>query len=135
MEWASAAKSSGTIKGILWHQGEHDSQREADANNYQRNVSSMLGGVRDRVNDPTLPVVVGGLGRFLTARPDFPFFEIVNDTLQRLPQTVAHCGFASSEGLMDKGDSLHFDAQSQRELGHRYATVYQLLTEAIRTGP
>jgi hypothetical protein len=68
--------------------------------------------------------VVGGLGHFLPNRPEFPFFRIVDAALQQLPQTVSYCGFASSEGLLDKGDSLHFDARSQREFGRRYATAY-----------
>jgi len=132
MTVAAAAKSRGTIQGLLWHQGEHDSQNEADADNYVSNFSRMVAGVRHQVGDPRLPVVVGGLGYFLTGRPEFPFFHIVNAALQTLPQTVPHCDFASSKGLKDKGDSLHFDARSQREFGRRYATTFQLLTSAIR---
>lgn len=128
MTAATAAQKSGSVKGLLWHQGEHDSKKEADATHYAVHFSEMVAAVRQELGAPTLPVVVGGLGHFLAARPEFPFFRIVELTLQQLPETVPDCRFASSEGLQDKGDSLHFDAQSQREFGRRYATAYLELT-------
>jgi len=124
MAAATAAGKTGPIEGLLWHQGEHDSQKESDAISYAEKFSAMVAAVREKLGAPTLPVVVGGLGHFLPNRPEFPFFRIVDAALQQLPQTVSYCGFASSEGLHDKGDSLHFDARSQREFGRRYATAY-----------
>jgi hypothetical protein len=124
MEHATTASRSGSIKGLLWHQGEHDSQDESIARNYARNLGTMVSSIRDELNDQTLPVVVGGLGTFLVARTDFPHFRTVHAALRALPQTLPHCGFASSAGLTDKGDSLHFDARSLREFGRRYAYAY-----------
>ena len=44
---------------------------------------------------------------------------------QSLPSKVPNTGFASSEGLAHKGDIVHFDAESYRELGHRFFKSYQ----------
>lgn len=129
MEQAQAARQVGSIKGLLWHQGEHDSIEEGIARDYARHFEGMVRALREELNEPALPVVVGGLGNFLAARPDFPHFRIVDTNLRELPRTVPHCGLASSEGLGDKGDSLHFDARSLREFGRRYADVYFAVTE------
>lgn len=129
VEQAGAARQGGSIKGLLWHQGEHDSIEAGTARDYGRHFERMIRALREELNEPALPVVVGGLGNFLAARPDFPYSHIVDTNLRKLPRTVSHCGFASSEGLGDKGDSLHFDARSLREFGRRYADVYFSVTE------
>jgi hypothetical protein len=36
----------------------------------------------------------------------------------------------SADGLKHKGDKVHFDAASYRELGKRYATAYLKLMES-----
>jgi hypothetical protein len=46
----------------------------------------------------------------------------VNKAIIELPEKVPATAYASSKGLKDKGDVLHFDAASQREFGKRYAT-------------
>jgi hypothetical protein len=37
---------------------------------------------------------------------------------------VPHTAFVNSDGLKDKGDKTHFDADSYRDLGRRYAEAY-----------
>ena len=49
--------------------------------------------------------------------------ELASDILA----TVRLVGCVSSKGLKGKGDSLHFDSASQRELGRRYAAQMQAL--------
>ena len=44
-----------------------------------------------------------------------------------LIRTVPHVAYVSSDGLRDKGDTLHFDAASQRLFGERYARAYLAL--------
>jgi hypothetical protein len=36
--------------------------------------------------------------------------------------------YVSAEGLGDRGDKLHFSAESARELGRRYEAAYSALT-------
>lgn len=114
----------GTIKAVLWHQGEHDSKSEANASKYTQRFSAMVATLRDQLGAPSLPVIVGELGGYLSKRTDFPHYRIVNAELRKVPDAVPHSAFVDAEGLTDKGDSLHYDARSLRIFGERYAAAY-----------
>ena len=45
----------------------------------------------------------------------------MNELLLNKTRESAHLFLVSSEGLASKGDSIHFDSASLRELGRRYA--------------
>ena len=124
---AREAAGAGTIKAVLWHQGEHDSKAEADASSYARRFTAMATTLREQLGTPALPVIVGELGAYLAARPDFPHYRIVNAELRKIPDTLPHSAFVNAEGLNDKGDDLHYDARSLRIFGERYAAVYRRL--------
>ncbi|MES1223601.1 MAG: sialate O-acetylesterase, partial [Bacteroidota bacterium] len=108
------AMKSGVIKGIIWHQGEANSQPE-QAKKYLSQLSELITRFRTLVGNPNLPFVAGELGRFLKTSDN------INQQLVLLPQQVSNTAVASSDGLTDKGDQLHFDSPSANELGKRYA--------------
>ena len=124
MDAAREAAREGAIKAVLWHQGEHDSKSEADAFSYTQRFSTMVATLRAQLDAPSLPVIVGELGVYLSKRTDFPHYRIVNAELRKIPDTVSHSAFVNAEGLTDKGDSLHYDARSLRIFGERYAATY-----------
>jgi hypothetical protein len=116
------ALKSGTLKGILWHQGESDSHATL-APKYEAKLHDLIVRFRRELQAPEVPFVVGQLGKFA----DSPWSEsrIQVDAVHRaLPEKVAHTAFVSAEGLQHKGDKVHFDADSYRELGRRYAAAY-----------
>jgi hypothetical protein len=121
---AKAASESGTIAGILWHQGESDSGAKTNADTYEERLTKMVGDIRADLKSPRLPFVVGRIGEFLYDRDGnpLPFAREVNETLAELPKKMIFTGCALSKGLLDKGDLLHFSSEAQRELGKRYAT-------------
>lgn len=121
---AREAARDGTIKSVLWHQGEHDSKSEGDAASYSQRFTSMVTILRERLGAPSLPVIVGELGSYLSARTDFPHYRTVNAELRKIPGTLPCSAFVSAESLIDKGDSLHYDARSLRIFGERYAAEY-----------
>ena len=121
---AGEAAVDGTIKAVLWHQGEHDSKAEADASSYSQRFTAMITTLRERLDAPSLPVILGELGGYLSERPDFPHYRTVNTELRKVPDTLPYSAFVSAEGLTDKGDNLHYDARSLRLLGGRYAAAY-----------
>lgn len=110
----TAAMRCGVVKGLIWHQGETDSNPAAAAA-YLPKLTELIGRVRTLTGQPTLPVVVGELGRFKENYQPF------NAQLRKLPPTVPHTAVATSEGLVDKGDQTHFDGASADEYGRRYA--------------
>lgn len=122
---AKLAANVGTLTGILWHQGEAESSDPVLAATYEARFLRMMTALQDRLHTQ-LDIVVGELGRFFAA----PHAAEVNRALHRLADTHDRIAIASSEGLTDRGDAVHFDAQSQRELGRRYFAAYRAMREA-----
>jgi hypothetical protein len=131
---ARLAMKDGTLKGVLWHQGESDSGTKTNADSYGERLGQMIKDLRADLQSPDLPVVVGELGEFLYDRgPDkSPYARVVNQALARLPEKVPHTACALSKGLTHKGDVLHFNGVSQREFGRRYAAEMLKLSESQR---
>jgi hypothetical protein len=119
---ARAAASTGTLKGILWHQGESDSSPDA-AREHPERLRELVERFRRDLGMPDLPFLIGQLGRFASALWSEGRVQI--DSVHRLLATqLPDASFVSAEGLMDSGDGLHFNAEAARELGRRYAAAY-----------
>ena len=101
-----AACQTGTLRGILWHQGESD----AKDGRYLEKLKALIANLRADLGAPNLPFVAGQVNNV----------PVINDQIKKLPATVPHTGFASSEGLKCM-DRWHFNADSMRKLGQRYA--------------
>jgi hypothetical protein len=123
---AKIAMQSGVIKGIIWHQGESDSNPE-QAEVYQAKLEELIANFRRELGDDDLPFVVGKLGDFYVARN--PNAASINKILQRLPFTVRNTACTYADGLTPKDDLVHFDAKSARELGRRYAELMMKLEQ------
>jgi hypothetical protein len=113
---------SGELKAILWHQGESDGTPE-DAPLYEARLRSLVARFRDVFGDPTLPFIIGQLGRF-DGRPWNEGYTEVDAAHRRVASDTPNVAFVSSEGLGDNGDNLHFSAEAAREFGRRYADAY-----------
>lgn len=120
------AMKSGTLKGILWHQGESDC-KPALAAAYEGKLHELIARFRKDLNAPAVPFVAGQMGQF----PEKPWDagkKQVDQAHRELPAKVPHTGFASSDGLHHRGDALHFDSASSRTLGQRYAAAFLKIT-------
>lgn len=113
---AKEALKNGALRGILWHQGESDTS-DKDTAAYAERFSTMIAQLRKDLSTD-VPVVIGELGHFR------PYSEKFNAGLPNVAAGVPVCGYVTSEGLTDNGDTTHFDAHSQRILGRRYADVF-----------
>lgn len=125
-----AAMRDGTLKGILWHQGESDSGSETTAKSYSERLAQMIRDLRTELEAGEVPFVAGELGQFLNreskdGKPSY--WPLVNEQINSLPKLVPHTAVASSKDLKHKGDVVHFDSPSLREFGKRYATAMQSL--------
>ena len=119
------AMRCGVVKGVLWHQGESDSNPTAAAT-YLPKLAKLIGRVRLLTGQPNLPVVAGELGRYKAV------YEPINAELRKLPAMVLHTALATSEGLTDKGDQTHFDGPSANAYGRRYAVQMLELQQDLR---
>jgi hypothetical protein len=119
------AATSGTLAGIIWHQGEGDACYPSLAASYGQRLTATIENWRADLGTPDLPFVAGELGRFLSPSV-FPAMKTVNRELASI--TLPKFGLASSTGLADDGGQIHFDCGSQRQLGSRYAAAWSRLT-------
>jgi hypothetical protein len=117
---AREAMKRGTLVGILWHQGENDAAPELAAT-YPERFAAMIAQLRQDLEVPGVPVIVGELGRFVENSAD------INAALAKVPAYVSRSAFVSSEGLTEKGDKLHFDSVALREFGRRYAKAWKAM--------
>ncbi|MBN1643187.1 MAG: sialate O-acetylesterase [Anaerolineae bacterium] len=130
-----AAMADGVLVGMLWHQGESDCNAE-DAPRYEERLAALIHALRADLDAPHAPFVAATLADFYPARPEGvgegdPALEawrahaaqaaIVNGALRRIPGRVARAACVESGDLAHKGDGVHFDGASARELGRRYA--------------
>ena len=109
----------GVLKGILWHQGESDNNPQSAAA-YPEKFRILIQRLRTDLRLPRLPVVAGEIGYFNKE-------NVINKVIDALPGLVSYMAVVSAEGLADKGDKVHFDTPSARELGKRYALAMQKL--------
>ncbi len=116
------AEKYGTVKGILWHQGENNA-KAADLPSYGKKLKTLIGKFRHTTGNDTLPVLTGELGVFRA--PEFQYLkDSINRIIRRVARTDKNIHVVSSDQLTCKADSIHFDARSQRGLGRRYARIY-----------
>lgn len=115
------AMAYGTLKGIIWHQGESDCNAMR-MGLYLGRAEIMINAFREAFDDPDLPFVAGKVSEAREHR--IPFNEI----LAQLPDFIPHTDVISSEGTATL-DSTHFDSPSQILLGERYAEAMQKLVE------
>lgn len=125
-----AAMQDGTIKGVLWHQGESDAGDPKLASSYAERLGKMITDLRTDLETPDLPFVAGKLGEFLPERTregNPNLWKEVNEQLVSVPKLVPRVVIVESTGLVHKGDSVHFDTASLRTFGERYAEAMQKL--------
>jgi len=113
------------VKGVLWHQGCSDSDTQANVDAYSNNLQRVIKTYRD--NWPTIPIVVGELGRYLVTNNTCPYWSQINQKMHDVVACTPYTAIVTSEGLTPKADNLHFDTPSARTLGTRYATAMQAL--------
>jgi hypothetical protein len=127
---ARIAMEKGTLKGVLWHQGESDSDVEASANSYGIRLAQMIRDFREAMGAGELPFVVGKLCEALEQHGTYPYAKTVNRALENLPKQVPRTACADSKGLGNKGDGIHFSTEAQIEFGRRYGEQMLKLAES-----
>ncbi|MEO8109071.1 MAG: sialate O-acetylesterase [Ginsengibacter sp.] len=113
------ATQQGVLKGVLWHQGESDND-PVKVTAYLDKLKALINRIRTDLKIPDLPFVAGEIGYFNKV-------NIINKVIDSLPGQVSNTAVASASGLIDKGDKLHFNTASARELGKRYAGAMKKL--------
>jgi hypothetical protein len=122
MTRAQAALKVGTLKGILWHQGESDCSENL-AVRYEAALHDLITRMRTELHAETVPFIAGQMGVFPN-KIRAAGAPLVNAAHETLPQKVKLSAFVSSDGLGHKGDKVHFNAEAYREFGRRYYAAF-----------
>lgn len=118
---ARLAMKDGTLKAILWHQGESDSNPK-DAPNHEKQLEDLINRFRSELDAPDLPFIIGQLGRF-PAKPWDANREAIDAAQQAVAKKMKNVRFVRSDGFTSS-DNLHFDTPSLRIFAQRYADAY-----------
>lgn len=108
------ATAHGTLRGILWHQGESNS---SNPTGYMDKLKTLVSGLRSELNAPTVPFIAGEIAPWHSNRDKF------NPIIRTIATEIPNSDWVSSEGcdmLKDASDP-HFGRNGQLLLGERYA--------------
>ena len=115
-------KQYGTIKGVLWHQGESDSSSEMIPK-YKQNLENLIAEFRRIVHNNDLPFLIGELGAF--AKPERQSrWDSINSIIHIVASSDENTFVIGTGDLLNKGDSIHFNSEAQRSMGWRFARLY-----------
>jgi len=123
---AKFAMEDSELVGVLWHQGESDSQN-GKHKEYQEKLSRIFNEIRRALSVPNIPFVIGGLGDYL-GKAAFGAgcveYQLINEELQKYAQGNENCYYVTAKGLTANPDGIHNNAMSQRIFGIRYYEAY-----------
>ena len=105
------------LAGVIWHQGEGDSGNKGSADAYFGRFTNVVRRLRADLNAPNLPFVAGELSEFSKNACK----GTVNEALHSATNVLGHYGVVSAAGLTSNPDVVHFNTESQRKFGFRYA--------------
>ena len=141
-------ETGGILRGIIWHQGEDDSN-SACAQFYEQNLTTMVSEFRSRIIEDmrgsdargpsaNIPFVVGTMSKGVDDRGDFSSFNAPKSVVDSVHRNIAGIIPFSEVVLNDDlvpangfpcggGSCIHFGASALREMGAR---SYEALVRA-----
>lgn len=120
---AGMAMKFGTIKGILWHQGESDAFPEKIPF-YKQKLEIVLTRMREFLEDGSLPIIVGKLGSYTRPEKRKENWEKINKIILTVANDLNNYYVVPTNDLTCNPDYIHFNTKSQRILGKRYADKF-----------
>ncbi len=114
------ALKHGTLKGVLWHQGESDAHKEETIKKYRENMETLFKKFREIGKKESLPIVVGKLGSFAVDQGNW---DKINQAIEAYSRVDEFCKVIETNDLNHKGDQVHFNSEAQRAIGKRYAEI------------
>ncbi len=130
---AKFAMENSELIGVLWHQGESDSQ-DGKYKEYYKKLSVIFNEMRKELGVDDIPFIVGGLCDFL-GKEAFGAgcveFKNINEELMKFADENENCFYVTGDGLKANPDGIHIDAESLRIFGVRYYEVFSKKTSVM----
>ncbi|ONI33515.1 hypothetical protein PRUPE_1G430100 [Prunus persica] len=125
----AALNNGGTIRALLWYQGESDTANREDAKSYKNRVETFFGDVRLDLQSPALPIIQVALA----SGEEAAFIDIVREA--QLGVDFLNVRTVDAKGLPLEPDGLHLTTPAQVRLGQMLAAAYlQFLPSSSTTG-
>ncbi len=117
----------GTLKGILWHQGEANASKPQD---YPAYLTRLAADLRKDLHARKAPFVAGELGHWWSPSAGF------NEMIRTIGGFIPYSAWVSARdaGYLIDRDDPHFSREGQLLLGGRYADKILELTYGIEPG-
>jgi hypothetical protein len=121
------------IAGMLWMQGESDSETLEMANAYEANLKAMFGDVRQKTGKEHLPIVMGRISSSLLKKTpwNFDHAAVVQKAQDAVAAADPDVSIIPTDTLGTLADNTHFDTKAQLALGDEMAT---LMLKALAKG-
>jgi hypothetical protein len=119
------ANSTTHVAGFFWMQGEKDSENEATADDYQYNLTQLIGHVRTDLGDANLPFVLGEISATYAT-----FSPAVRRIQANVARVVPHTAFVPTDGFAKFSDTFHFNSAGMYDLGTAFGNAYQSIVTA-----
>jgi len=137
-------RSGGILRGILWHQGESDSENAICSQSYAGNLATLASEFRTRIITDArgnvargvgsdVPFIAGSMSRGQDERGNFSFFSDIKQQVDNVHRTAGDQGLIPSYGFVNfddlvpsngfpcgEGSCVHYGSQAYREMGVRY---------------
>lgn len=113
----AALQGCGTIRGMLWYQGESDAVDLEDAKLYKGRLKKFFKHVRKDLQLPTLPIVQVAL-----ATAPGPYMEVIRKAQLGIKLPNVRC--VDAKGLPVGPDLLHLTTPAQVQLGQMLADAF-----------
>lgn len=111
------------VAGMLWMQGESDSETVEMAEAYEANLKLLVAEVRKQTGHADLPIVMGRISSSLLKKTPWNFDQA--KTVQAAQEAVAaqdaHVHIINTDALSTLKDNTHFDTEAQLTLGSQMA--------------
>ncbi len=138
------SETGGILRGILWHQGEADSENETCANAYESNLRDMVASMRSKIRQDSrgaiargpnsdVPFVLATMSMGSDERGEYDVFlggkATVDAVHRNIASIIPNAGVVINDHLVPsayecgEGSCIHFGARSYREMGVRYYDV------------
>jgi hypothetical protein len=125
---ARIASAHGTIKGLVWYQGEAETMDRNNAMLYSAKMHALFQSIRADLGIPDLPIIFVQLGPD-SHDPRYPYWPTIQSWQQAIASAAPpRIGMVSAKDLKAiPGNPFHLDQESQIILGGRIAdAMYNL---------
>ncbi len=113
------------IMGMLWMQGEADTNADYTSSSYEKNLSNLITKIRKNLSIKTLPFVIGQVNN--PSRKFKEGVDLVRTAMEKVARTTSNVAMVSTStsnswrDFPKHTDNLHYNAIGQKRLGTAFA--------------